>query len=252
MYIMMNTTKVLGQDQRYAINHKNKCYFVGKDLCVAMGYKNHNSILKKYVSDINKQKHDIATNKGVQNVTLLNEQGVHELLNHSCKQYAIELKELLSKKSFIEIINRYQEVSNESDTGGTQEVYEGEVLPVKIKHQKQADIFTMLKTIYIDLDIKKNVKIGLYNIDIYIEEFDLIIETTDIEAKKKDIERINEINFFINHKNKYEYGELQDTCAQFIFAEEGNEFEVFRQISLIIERLGGIAATDYMKKMNVS
>lgn len=125
MYIEMKKTEILGKDQRYFINHLNNCYFVGKDLCAAMDYKNHNSILKKYVSDINKQKHEIATNKGIQTAILLNEKGTRELLNHSCKEYAIKFRELLSNQSFIEIIKGYQEVSiQQNDSKEYQEVHE--------------------------------------------------------------------------------------------------------------------------------
>lgn len=112
MYTTMDMTIILEKEQRYHINNEGKCYFVGKDLCTAMDYKNHNSILKKYVSNENKKKYNIATNKGVQSATLLNENGVLELLNHSCKPYAEKLRELLSHQSFIQIIKGYQEVSN--------------------------------------------------------------------------------------------------------------------------------------------
>lgn len=139
MYITMNETKILEHNQRYCINDKEKCYFIGKDLCVAMDYKNHNAILKKYVSDENKQKFNIATNKGVQTATLLNENGVLELLNHSCKPYAQKFKELLSQKSFIQIIKGYQEVSNVKDKGDTQEVHESPVPATDLYEFSESD-----------------------------------------------------------------------------------------------------------------
>lgn len=122
MYITMEKTIILEKEQRFHINNEGKSYFVGKDLCKAMDYKNHNSILKKYVSDKNRQKVSIATNKGVQAATLLNENGVLELLSHSCKPYAEKFKELLLHQSFIQIIKGYQEVSNKNDHRGKQEV----------------------------------------------------------------------------------------------------------------------------------
>lgn len=232
----MNTLTYINNNIEYKIrvsqDEQAQLIFVAKDIAKAIGYKDTTNALKKYVADQHKHFRMVQTSRGIKKMVIIAKEGLHDLLS----------------------AKRFDTTSIESwlyDLYNPVEICTAEFLPAAIKRSKQCNMYDMLKTIYIDLDIQKNVQIGLYKADIYIEEFDLIIETTDIERKMNDKERENEIEHFISHKNKVKYEEIYDSNANFVYVEQGNEFKKFREISLTFEKLNGIAATDYMKKQVV-
>ncbi len=55
-------------------------WFVGKDVCVALGYSNHNDALTRHVDAEDKRGSEITTPGGQQYITLINEAGLYSLI----------------------------------------------------------------------------------------------------------------------------------------------------------------------------
>lgn len=58
-------------------------WFVGKDVAVAIGYKNFRDALKSHVKDKYKRESRITTPSGMQNVTVISEPGLYQLAGES-------------------------------------------------------------------------------------------------------------------------------------------------------------------------
>ncbi|WP_196757345.1 Bro-N domain-containing protein, partial [Lactococcus cremoris] len=58
-------------------------WFVGKDVAIAIGYKNFRDALKSHVKDKYKRESRITTPSGVQSVTVISEPGLYQLAGES-------------------------------------------------------------------------------------------------------------------------------------------------------------------------
>ena len=67
-----------------------KTWFVGKDVATALGYKDHKKVLKQHVDVEDKMGWKISTPYGVQNMTVINENGLRQLIFACRKKEAHE------------------------------------------------------------------------------------------------------------------------------------------------------------------
>lgn len=94
----MDIINMLDTEIRAKYNPNNdKYYFVGKDVALALGYHNHRDALKKHVDEEDKQKYKVETNRGLQEMTIINESGLYSLLLCSKLPAAKKFKRWITK-----------------------------------------------------------------------------------------------------------------------------------------------------------
>ena len=91
----MNELQVLNNPEFGSVRTltlNNEPWFVGKDVCDALGYKNSRQGISTNVDDEDKGVHSVDTPSGIQKMTIVNESGLYSLIFGSKLQKAKEFK----------------------------------------------------------------------------------------------------------------------------------------------------------------
>lgn len=81
-----------------AIECNDEPWFVGKDVAIALGYKDTKNALKSHVSSEDKRGWQITTPFGIQTMTIINESGLYALIFGSKLEAAKEFKHWVTKE----------------------------------------------------------------------------------------------------------------------------------------------------------
>lgn len=109
----MDIINILDNEVRAKYNPNNESYyFVGKDVALALGYHNHKDALKKRVDEEDKRKYKVETNRGLQEMTIINESGFYELIFSSKLPQAKKFKRWVKDVLHSVRINGYYATEN--------------------------------------------------------------------------------------------------------------------------------------------
>ncbi|MGO3791942.1 MAG: phage antirepressor KilAC domain-containing protein [Enterococcus gilvus] len=81
----MNTPQIFSfeQNEVRTVLVNDEPYFVGKDVAIAIGYKNYRDALAKHVKDKYKRVSQITTTSGIQEMTIISEPGLYQITGES-------------------------------------------------------------------------------------------------------------------------------------------------------------------------
>ena len=179
--IQVFNSEIFGDIRVLKLDNEN--WFVGKDVAIALGYKNISDALKKHVDEEDKGVHNIPTNRGKQTVTIIKEKGVIRLIQKS------KVKALDYKTDFSNWL-----ISNNliSDS-------------IILETRKEIEFLSTLEKILkpMNYSLQQQLVDGAYKLDGYISELDLVIEYDENGHKHYDQakERIREDYI----RNKYKH-----------------------------------------------